>query len=465
MQYVSTRGGAPPAGFADVLLAGLAPDGGLYVPETWPRFSAEEIAGFRQAPYTEAAAQVLTKFTGDAFSLEDLRHMTAEAYASFAHPAVTPLVQLDTGLWLLELHHGPTLAFKDVAMQILSRLYDAVLKRSGRTLTIVCATSGDTGGAALVGFGGARHARIIALFPEGRISEVQRRFMTTPTDANVRAVAVAGDFDACQAIVKSLFADAIFRKDVDLSGVNSINWARIAAQAVYYFTSAAALGAPQIAPRFVVPTGNFGDAFAAYVANAMGLPMHRVVVATNSNDILARALATGRYGRGAVHATQSPAMDIQVASNFERLYFEAARRDGLETARAFRAFAAEGAIDLPPQTHSFMTDLFAGESISEGETSRTLIATLNETGARIDPHTAVGIAAAHRIHDAAVAPTVVLSTAHPAKFPEAVAAATGEAPANNAKSRGLFNKPERIDRLPADADAVKTYIRRFAKDG
>jgi threonine synthase len=464
MHYISTRGASAPAGFAAVLLEGLAPDGGLYVPETWPSFTPDEIRAFRDQPYAEVAAAVLERFTGDAFKPTTLRQITAEAYSSFAHPAVAPLRQLDVGLWMLELHHGPTLAFKDVAMQLLSRLYDALLKPLGRTLTIVCATSGDTGGAAVEAFRGARNARIVALFPKGRISEVQRRFMTTPSDANVRAVAVEGDFDDCQGIVKALFADSDFRDEVDLSGVNSINWARIAAQAVYYVTSAAALGAPDIMPRFVVPTGNFGDAFAGYVAHRMGLPVQQIIAATNGNDILARALETGRYSRGAAIATQSPAMDIQVASNFERLYFEAVRRDGLETARAFRAFAAEGAIDLPPQARSFMGELFAGAAVSEADTTRTLISTLNETGEQVDPHTAVGLAVAARLaRDPSDGPIVVLSTAHAAKFPEAVEAALGAPPAMNTKSRGLFDKPERIDHLPADVDAVKTYVRAFAR--
>jgi threonine synthase len=464
MNYISTRGASAPVGFADVLLAGLAPDGGLYVPETWPSFTPAELRAFRDAPYAAVAADVLSRFTGDAFAPATLRQITAEAYATFAHPAVAPLRQLDVGLWMLELHHGPTLAFKDVAMQLLSRLYDALLKRRGRTLTIVCATSGDTGGAAVEAFRGARHARIVALFPHGRISEVQRRFMTTAADANVRAVAIDGDFDDCQGIVKALFADSDFRTDVDLSGVNSINWARVAAQAVYYITSAVALGAPDVAPRFVVPTGNFGDAFAGYVAHRLGLPIREIVAATNGNDIVARALQTGRYGRGAVIATQSPAMDIQVASNFERLYFEAVRRDGLETARAFRAFAAEGAIDLPPQARGFMADLFTGLAVSEAETTRTLVSTLNQTGEQVDPHTAVGLTAAARApREAKDGPTIVLSTAHAAKFPEAVEAALGAPPALNAKSRGLFDKPERIDHLPADVDAVKTYVRAFAR--
>jgi len=465
MHYISTRGQAAPADFAQVLLEGLAPDGGLYIPETWPTFAPEEIQALVGKPYAHVAAEVLSRFTGDVFTRAQLGEMCADAYATFAHPAVTPLRQLDADLWMLELHHGPTLAFKDVAMQILARMYDAVLHGTGRTLTIVCATSGDTGGAAVEAFRGARHARIVVLFPHDKISEVQRRFMTTTRDKNVRVVAIDGAFDDCQAIVKSLFADDAFRTEVDLSGVNSINWARVAAQAVYYFTSALALGAPEREVRFVVPTGNFGDAFAGYVAHRMGLPIAGITTATNSNDIVARALETGLYSRGQVCATQSPAMDIQVASNFERLYFEAVRRDGVETARAFRAFAEEGAIDLPPQAHAMMQELFTGIGISEADTARTLVSVLNETGALVDPHTAVGLAAARQMADSedTAIPTVVLSTAHPAKFPEAVQAATGLDPDLHPRSRGLMDKAERIDRLPADADAIKTYVRTFAK--
>ncbi|WP_158916760.1 threonine synthase [Caulobacter sp. S45] len=462
MRYVSTRGGGAPADFSQVLLAGLAPDGGLYVPEEWPSFTSDQIAAFAGRPYWEVATEVLSRFTGNTFSRERLGAICQDAYATFAHPAVTPLKQLDSGLFLLELFHGPTLAFKDVAMQLLARLYDAVLAGSGRTLTIVCATSGDTGGAAVEAFRGARHARIVALFPEGRISEVQRRFMTTAADANVRTVAVKGSFDDCQALVKAMFRDEAFRTEVDLSGVNSINWARIAAQAVYYFVSAVALGAPHRPVRFAVPTGNFGDAFAGYAARRMGLDVERITVATNSNDIVARALGDGRYQTGPVAVTQSPAMDIQVASNFERLYFEASRRDAVETARAFEAFAGQGLIDLAPQALAYMRDLFEGRMVSEDETARTILSTLNETGEVIDPHTAVGVAAA-RYASASSSPLVALSTAHPAKFPEAVRAATGAEPALHVRSRGLFDKVERFDRLPADVEAAKAYVRTFAR--
>ena len=465
MRYVSTRGEAPAIGFLDAVLAGLAPDGGLYVPEAWPTFTPAEIAAFDGKPYAQVAAAVIGKFAGDDLAYEDLLEMTQEAYSSFTHPCVTPVKALYPGIHLLELFHGPTLAFKDVAMQILARLYDKALKAQRRTLTIVAATSGDTGGAAVEAFRGVSNARMLVLFPEGRISEVQRRFMTTAPEANVRTVAVQGSFDDCQTIVKAMFQDKILRQSVDLSGVNSINWARIAAQAVYYFTSAAALGAPHRKVSFVVPTGNFGDAFAGFVASRMGLPIERIVAATNSNDIVARALQTGRYERGVVQHTQSPAMDIQIASNFERLYFEATKREALETARAFTAFTRTGSVTIPPQAFAAMSELFVGEAVDEGVTARTIVATLNETGELIDPHTAVAVAAAKRVRasgKAGMAPLITLSTAHPAKFPEAVQAAAGMEPGLPAAAVGIGDKPERFDRLPNDAEAVKAYLKSFA---
>jgi threonine synthase len=463
MQYVSTRGDSPPIGFLDAVLAGLAPDGGLYVPEMWPLLSQAEIAGFAGMPYAQVAAHILGRFAGDSLSAEEVAEITSEAYAAFAHAAVTPLRQLDSGLWLLELFHGPTLAFKDVAMQLLSRLYERALEARKRTLTVVCATSGDTGGAAVEALRGRAGVRLVVLFPHGKISEVQRRFMTTAADANVRCLAVDGSFDDCQAIVKGLFNAQGFAQSVDLSGVNSINWARIAAQVVYYFIAAVALGAPHRPVAFTVPSGNFGDGFAGYVAAKMGLPIERIVLATNSNDILAKAVETGRYARGPVTQTQSPAMDIQVASNFERLYFDTVDREGVETARAMRAFNDVGAIDIPPKAFAKMRELFVGAGVSEADTSRAILATLNGSGELIDPHTAVGVAAALRVGSVRkTTPMVVLSTAHPAKFPEAVQAAAGVAPRMPQSAKGLAGKPERIDRMPADLEAVKTYIRTFA---
>jgi len=463
MNYVSTRGESPPIGFLDAVLAGLAPDGGLYVPEVWPLLSQAEIAGFAGMPYANVAAHILGRFAGDSMSAAEVLEITTEAYAGFAHAAVTPLRQLDPGLWLLELFHGPTLAFKDVAMQMLSRLYERALQARQRTLTVVCATSGDTGGAAVEALRGRANVRLVVLFPDGKISEVQRRFMTTAADANVRCIAIDGSFDDCQAIVKGLFNAQGFQQSVDLSGVNSINWARIAAQVVYYFTAAVALGAPHRPVSFAVPSGNFGDGFAGYVAARMGLPIERIILATNSNDILAKAVETGRYARGAVAQTQSPAMDIQVASNFERLYFDAVDREGIETARAMRAFADHGAIDIPPKAFAKMRELFVGAGVSEADTSRAILATLNGSGELIDPHTAVGVAAALRVGPVRrTTPMVVLSTAHPAKFPEAVEAAAGVAPRMPQSAKGLAGKPERIDCMPADLEAVKAYIRKFA---
>ncbi len=461
MRYVSTRGQAPHVGFVDAVLGGLAPDGGLYVPQTWPLLRREEIADFAGAPYAEVAARVIGAFAEGEIAAADLRQMCREAYATFTHAAVVPLTQLSPGVFLAELFHGPSLAFKDVAMQILARLYDHILGDQGRVQTILCATSGDTGGAAVEAFRGRKNVRVVALFPEGRISEVQRRFMTTATEANVACVAVKGSFDDCQAIVKAAFQDQGLRQAVDLSGVNSINFARIAAQAVYYFTTAVALGAPAREISFAVPSGNFGDAFAGYVAREMGLPIRRILVATNANDILARTFETGRYARGKVCPTMSPAMDIQSASNFERLYFEAVDREPMETARAFTAFADTGAIDLPPGAFSYMRGLFRGAAVSEIETARTIVSTLNDTGELVDPHTAVALCALRRAADLPE-PIVALSTAHAAKFPEAVAEACGVTPSLPRGAADLSAKPERFDRLPADAETIKAYVRAFA---
>ena len=463
MRYVSTRGQSPSVGFVDAVLAGLAPDGGLYVPQEWPSFTRDEISAFAGRPYAEVATAVLAKFVGDEIDRETLGEMCAEAYASFTHAAVVPVRQIAPGGFIAELFHGPSLAFKDVAMQLLARLSDHVLGQQKRTQTILCATSGDTGGAAVEAFRGRDNTKIVVMFPDGRISEVQRRFMTTAEEANVRCVAVDGDFDDCQAILKTSLSDASLKQSVGLSAVNSINFARIVAQSVYYFTSAVALGAPHRPVSFAVPSGNFGDGFAGYVAKRMGLPIDRIIVATNSNDILARAFEDGRYVRGVTAPTQSPAMDIQSASNFERLYFECVRRDGVETARAFAAFAETGGVDIPPQALAAMRETFTGVSVGEGDTTRTIVATLRETGEMIDPHTAVGVSGMQRARGATTAPIVVLSTAHPAKFPETVEAATGETPVMPRTAAHLAGKPERFDRLPADAETIKAYVRAFAE--
>ena len=358
MRFVSTRGEAQEVGFAQALLSGLAPDGGLYEPKAWPNFSTDQIAAFARRPYAEVAAEILGAFAGTEIEGRVLRTLCRDAYASFGHPAVTPLRQIGPDRHLLELFHGPSLAFKDVAMQILARLYDHVLRSSGARLTIVCATSGDTGGAAVEAFRGRAHIRLVVLFPKGRISEVQRRFMTTAEDDNIVALAVEGDFDDCQAILKGLFSDAVFAGEVGLSAVNSINFVRIIAQSVYYFVAAAALDGPGRAVSFVTPTGNFGDAFAGWAARRMGLPVDHILVATNRNDILVRALTQGVYERGVLHPTQSPAMDIQSASNFERLFFEASGRDAAATRRAFQTFDQGGALTVPPPILAGMREVF-----------------------------------------------------------------------------------------------------------
>jgi threonine synthase len=460
MRFVSTRGRAAEAGFIDVLLTGLAGDGGLYAPVEWPRLSAETIASCAGQPYAEVAAQILGHFVDDEIDPRTLREICEEAYAAFDHPAVVPLRQLSPGRFLLELTHGPTLAFKDVAMRLLAGLMAHALAAHGRTATIVTATSGDTGGAAAAAFAGMAGVRLVVLFPEGRVSDVQRRFMTTTGAHNVRCVAVDGDFDACQAILKDLFSDRTFAAETGLAAVNSINIARIAAQCVYYFTAAVALGAPHREVAFTVPTGNFGDAFAGWAARRMGLPLARLIVATNANDIVARALSTGVYRPGPAIATQSPAMDIQVASNFERLHFEYAGRGNLETAAAFEGFARSGEIRLPAAMREALAEVFESHSVSPAATDAAMRRAV-EQGVLVDPHTAVGLAAA----DAAAPldpriPMVVLSTAHSAKFPEAVKAA-GLVP-DTTRVSDLLARTERIDRLPAEATAVKAYVRASA---
>jgi threonine synthase len=397
LRHISTRGEAPILGFAEVMLAGLARDGGLYVPEAWPQLDPAAIAGLAGRPYAEVAVEVMRPFVGDAIGEMDLARMAREAYGDFRHPAVAPLTQLGANTFALELFHGPTLAFKDLAMQLLARLMDHVLAARGERRTIVVATSGDTGGAAAEAFGGRHQVDVIVLFPQDRISQVQRRMMTTANAANIHAIAIDGTFDDCQAIVKGLFNHAAFRDRVRLSGVNSINWARIVAQAVYYFTAAVALGAPHRKIAFTVPTGNFGDIYAGYVAQRLGLPVDRLVIATNVNDILARTLATGTYELRDVVPTTSPSMDIQVASNFERLIFDAYDRD---------ANAVQGADGIAGAIAAFHA-VGAGAGATSARCSPPIAPTRKksprpcarckrETGNFVDPHTAVGIAVAEK---------------------------------------------------------------------
>lgn len=461
MQYVSTRGASPAADFEGALLAGLAPDGGLYMPESWPRFTAEEARAIGSLPYAQAAAEILSRFAGDSFSKSDLAAMTAQAYASFTDEAVAPVIALGGEDYMLELFHGPTLAFKDFAMQILGRLFDAALERRDERLTIVAATSGDTGSAAIEALKPCARVNVVVLHPEGRVSAVQQRMMTSVVAPNVMNIAVKGSFDDCQAIVKTLFADEAFVREVRLSGVNSINWARLAAQTVYYFTAWAKVAEDGEAVNFVVPTGNFGDVFAGYAAKRMGLPIAKLGVAANANDILHRAISQGDYTPGDVKPTASPSMDIQVASNFERLLFEAKGRDAAALKAAMEGFAKNKGMKIGANTLAAIREDFVSYAVSMDETLAEIARHYEETGALIDPHTAVGRAAARRLRGSGAlsGKIVTLSTAHPAKFPEAVKAATGETPALPDFYADLFERPEKMERAPAEAGAVKALIR------
>ena len=420
MRYVSTRGEGAPLNFVEAMLAGLARDGGLYVPETWPSVSNDAILGFAGRPYAEVACEVIRPFVAGSIADADLARMATEAYGTFRHPAVAPLVQLGSSLFVLELFHGPTLAFKDLAMQLVARLMDDLLRQRGERTTVVVATSGDTGGAAVEAFRGRAQADIIVLFPHGRISEVQRRMMTTAPDANVHAVAIEGTFDDCQALVKAMFNHHAFRDRLRLSGVNSINWARIMAQTVYYFTAAVALGSPHRKVAFTVPTGNFGDIYAGYVASRMGLPIDRLVVATNVNDILARTFATGAYELRDVVATTSPSMDIQVSSNFERLLFDACGRDAKQVAALMGSLMQSHRFIVSAHALQRMRALFSAGRADEQEAAAEIRAWMREAGYCVDPHTAVALAVAEKEARDPSVPMVVLSTAHPAKFPDAV---------------------------------------------
>lgn len=464
MKYVSTRGEAKTASFNEALIEGLARDGGLYVPESWPRLSPDEIAGFKGKSYAEVALRVIAPFVGGDIPERDLKRMIGEAYATFADPDVTPLHRLSSGEYILELFHGPTLAFKDVAMQLIARLMDYVLAARGERCTIVGATSGDTGGAATEAFRGRERIDLIFMFPKGRVSPVQQRMMTAIAEPNINVLAIDGNFDDCQAIVKALFNDHAFRDRVKLSAVNSINWARIVAQIVYYFTAAVALGAPERRVTFAVPTGNFGDVFAGYVAARMGLPIERLIVATNVNDILARTLETGTYEVRGVVATSSPAMDIQVSSNFERLLFDASGRDASVVRDAMRDLAANGRFALNAKTLANMREIFAASRADERETADTIREVYTTSGYVLDPHTAVGVAVARKL-GAGKANTalVVLGTAHPAKFPEAVFAACGVNPELPPSLSDLMRRRERVTGLPNDAGAVADFVARHAR--
>ncbi len=457
VQYVSTRGEAPELGFEDVLLTGLARDGGLYVPKSWPQISADELRGLRGRSYQDVAYHVVSKFTGSAIPEADLKQMIADAYATFGHPAVTPLKQMDANQWLLELFHGPTLAFKDVAMQLLARLMEWSLRKRGSYATIVGATSGDTGGAAIDAFKNSRNATTIILHPHGRVSDVQRRQMTTVDSPAIHNIAIEGNFDDCQAILKALFNDHAFRDRVGLAGVNSINWARIMAQVVYYVSSAVALGAPDRKVSFCVPTGNFGDIFAGYTAKRMGVPIDRLVIATNVNDILDRTLKTGRYEMQGVKPSSSPSMDIQISSNFERLLYQAYGRDAAAIRNLMSGLSQSGAFTIAPKELAAIREEFDSFAVGEAETAKTIAQTLKATGELLDPHSATGFAAALR-SKAGTSPMVTLATAHPAKFPETVEKASGIRPHLPQRLSHLLNAKERFTILPNSATAVRDFV-------
>jgi threonine synthase len=462
MRYISTRGEAASLGFCDTLLAGLARDGGLYLPEAWPTFSTSAWKGLRGMSYADLAIAVLSPFAGDEIKPADFARMVRESYAGFRHDAVCPLVQTGTNEFALELFRGPTLAFKDVAMQLVARLMDHVLAERGQRATVICATSGDTGSAAAEAFAGRERTDLFVLFPHGKISEVQRRQMTTSPASNVHALSIDGNFDDCQDLVKAMFNDLKFRDRLALSGVNSINWGRIMAQITYYFSAALSLGAPERAVSFTVPTGNFGDIFAGYCAKKMGLPIEKLVIATNDNDILARTLDTGTYEMRGVTATTSPSMDIQISSNFERLLFEASERDSSAVRAMMAGFKQSGAFTIGEKPLAAIRKDFSAGRSNLAETSAMIASMQKANGYLIDPHTAVGFKMARETASSST-PMVVLSTAHPAKFPDAVRAASGVTPALPAHLSDLMGRKERLTRLPADLQKVQEYISRHTR--
>ena len=459
MKYVSTRGQAPVLDFEQAMLTGLARDGGLYVPETWPRMPRDDIAGLAGLRFEEAAFRIMRPFVGDTFGDDAFRAIIGRAYAGFDHEARVPLVQIGENDFLLELHHGPTLAFKDVAMQLIGQMFSHVLERRGERVAIVGATSGDTGSAAIEAFRGLEAVDVFIMYPDGRVSEVQRRQMTTPDAPNVHAIAVRGDFDDCQARLKDMFNDHAFRDEIRLAGVNSINWARVLAQVVYYFTAAVSLGAPWRKVSFTVPTGNFGDVFAGYVARRMGLPIDRLVIATNQNNILHRTLESGAHVKEGVTPSISPSMDIQVSSNFERALFEVHDRDGAAVARLMEALVSEGGFTLSDEALQRLRMEFDSGDCSEEETSAAIATLYRMTGEVVCPHTAVGVKVAADKRISGQVPMVTLATAHAAKFPDAVEAACGVRPALPPRMADLFERPERITRVDNDLAALKALIR------
>ena len=459
MRYISTRGDAPALSFEEAMLTGLARDGGLYVPEAWPTLTAAEIGAMAGQPYEEIAYRVMRPFIGDAFGDSEFRAIIDRAYATFGHRLRTPLTQIGEETWALELHHGPTLAFKDVAMQLIGQMFEAALTRREERVTIVGATSGDTGSAAMEAFRGLDAVDVFILYPHGRVSEVQRRQMTTVSEANVHALAIEGDFDDCQAALKAMFNDFEFRDGVRLAGVNSINWARVLAQVVYYFTSAVALGAPGRAISFAVPTGNFGDIFAGYVAKRMGLPVGDLIIATNQNDILHRTVETGDHVKQGVTPSTSPSMDIQVSSNFERLLFDLYDREGPAVQQLMAELSDKGGFALSQGALDRLRDEFSSARFDEEEVAELIAQMKLETGQVLCPHSAIGAGAALDNPG----PTVALATAHAAKFPDAVEAACGVRPGLPARMADLYEREERVTVLPNDQQTIQAHIRERAR--
>ncbi|WP_174244208.1 threonine synthase [Lentilitoribacter sp. Alg239-R112] len=457
LQYVSTRGEAPELDFSDTLLAGLATDGGLYVPKTWPEFSKREIKALRGKPYADVAFTILQPFVDGDIPDDQLKKMIDEAYAGFRHNAVTPIIQMDDNSYLLELFHGPTLAFKDVAMQLLGRMMDYVLEQRDQRATIVGATSGDTGGAAIEAFANRDRTDLFILFPHNRVSPVQQRQMTTSKAKNVHSIAIEGTFDDCQNLVKAMFNHSDFRQDVQLSGVNSINWGRIMAQIVYYFTASLAIGGPDRKVSFTVPTGNFGDIFAGYAAKKMGLPIAKLTIASNDNDILVRTLKTGTYEMKSVSATSSPSMDIQISSNFERLLFEAYGRDGVKIRNAMDALKQSGSFTIEDDIlKAIRREFTTGKALGKN-VDATILKYHQENGYLLDPHTAVGMYVAEK-NIRPTAPMITLATAHPAKFPTAVKTACGIDPALPNWLSDLMQREETFRVLPAELKFVEEFI-------
>ncbi|MBE1237964.1 threonine synthase [Phaeovibrio sulfidiphilus] len=460
MRYVSTRGNAPELSFDDVLLAGLAEDGGLYVPTHWPTFSDDELRDMRALSYQDLAVRLMGPFVAGSLTDDELASIVNRACESFHHPAIAPLRQIDRDDWVMELFHGPTLAFKDYALQMVGLFFDTVLERRGERVLVVGATSGDTGSAAIAALQGRKAADVVILLPRGRVSEVQRRQMTTVDSPNVEVIAIDGTFDDCQALVKALFADIPLRDDLNLAAVNSINWARVMAQTVYYFWAGLRLGAPDTPIGFSVPTGNFGNVFAGWVARQMGLPIDRLVVASNRNDILTRFFETGAMRKGIVHQTLSPSMDIQVSSNFERLLFEVLDRDGDEVARLMTRFQETGEYSIDNDLHQELLGLFRAFRLDDARTKDAMRELYDATGEILDPHSAIGVMAGREVgHRDEGTPMVALATAHPAKFPDAVREALGFEPEVPRVIRDIMDRPERITELPNDLDALKSHLR------